>query len=277
MLLDGHIHTYSGEKDVKEFVRRLEQAGVDGGIVMSVAPPTFALWAGPTPPEERLEDVMAVTSVSPHLFPFYWIDPMEPDAPRQVEAAVGRGIVGFKIICQAYLPSYPRAMDTYRQIAAHGKPILFHSGILADTTHSSRYNRPVEFECLLAVDGLRFALAHLSWPWCDELIAVYCKFSGVRKESPSVTSEMFIDLTPGTPPIYRRDALTKLFTVGCDVENNVFFGSDRGVNDYDSAGVREVINRDTAIFDELRLSDAQKEKVFGENLVRFVQGSSPTR
>lgn len=28
---------------------------------------------------------------------------------------------------------------------------------------------------------------------------------------------MFLDLTPGTPEIYRRDLLTKLFTIGYDV------------------------------------------------------------
>jgi predicted TIM-barrel fold metal-dependent hydrolase len=163
-----------------------------------------------------------------------------------------------------------RAMDIYRRIVAHGRPILFHSGILSDTTPSGRYNRPVEFECLLEVDGLRFALAHMSWPWCDELIAVYYKFGEARQMSSDVTAEMFVDLTPGTPRIYRRDALTKLYGTCSRFEDNVFFGSDRLVHRYDPAGVRELIERDTAIFNELGLTAAQQAKVFGQNVLRFI-------
>jgi hypothetical protein len=103
--------------------------------------------------------------------------------------------------------------------------MLFHSGILYDGRDTSRYNRPAEFECLLDVPGLRFAMAHISWPWCDEMIALYGKFQAAHGSRADVP-ELFIDTTPGTPAIYRRDALTKVFTVGFDVKHNVLFGSD---------------------------------------------------
>ena len=96
---------------------------------------------------------------------------------------------------------------------------------------SSPFNRPAEFEALLAVKGLTFCLAHIGWPWCDEMIAVYGN-SSTRTLKHADAGEMFIDLTPGTPPIYRKEALTKLFTVGYDIEDNVIFGTDCTADDY---------------------------------------------
>ena len=60
-------------------------------------------------------------------------------------------------------------------------------------------------------------MGHCSWPWYDECIAVYGKFlNGVANDQDA--PEMFFDLTPGTPRIYREDLLTKLFTVGDGVD-----------------------------------------------------------
>jgi predicted TIM-barrel fold metal-dependent hydrolase len=270
MILDGHIHIYSGLKDFLGFGARLARAGVDGGLVMSVAPPVFPAFARATPAMARLDEVLAVAQAGERLFPFFWIDPMEPDAIKQVDEAVKRGIAGFKVICESYYPGDPKAMRVYHRIAEQGKPILFHSGILSDTTASSRYNRPAEFECLLSVDGLRFALAHLAWPWCDELIAVYVKLHAIQGDGPGSSVQMFIDTTPGTPRIYRHDVFVRLFGCGCDVGDNVFFGSDRGVNNYDVKGVRDLIEFDNWICDEIGLHAETQRKMFADNLLRFV-------
>ena len=72
-----------------------------------------------------------------------------------------------------------------------------------DGKPSGPYNRPVGFESLLEVQGLRFCMAHVSWPWCDELVAVYGKVLNGYTNRRDLTVEMFVDITPGTPPIYR--------------------------------------------------------------------------
>ena len=59
-------------------------------------------------------------------------------------------------------------MKVYNEIAKHEKPVLFHSGILWDGLNSSSTTSP-RFEALLEVNGLKFALAHVSWPWHDEV------------------------------------------------------------------------------------------------------------
>jgi predicted TIM-barrel fold metal-dependent hydrolase len=195
---------------------------------------------------------------------------MEQDALKQIDLAVKRGANGFKIICNNFFPSHPQALKIMEEIANCKKPILFHSGILWDGKASSAYNRPAEFEILVEIKGLKFTLAHMGWPWCDELLAVYGKFQNAQSLRRDSSVEMFIDITPGTPPIYREEALTKLFGIGYDVENNVIFGSDSNVNEYNDAWAREWMTRDNAIYKKLRLSRNVVQKIYGENLKRFL-------
>jgi len=125
---------------------------------------------------------------------------------------------------------------------------------------------------LLEIEGLRFAMAHISWPWCDELIAVYGKFLHALDKNGSRGVELFIDVTPGTPAIYRRDALTKLFTVGYDVAQNVIFGTDCNANNYNGGWTRQWIERDTAIYQDLGLGRQTVDNIFCGNLKRFIEG-----
>jgi hypothetical protein len=122
----------------------------------------------------------------------------------------------------------------------------------------------------LDVPGLRFALAHIAWPWVDECIAVYGKVESARRRRSDLDVELFIDTTPGTPPIYRQEALTKLFTVGYDVAHNVFFGSDNHAGTYDADYARDWIARDRAILEALEVPPPTLDGVFGGNLLRFL-------
>ncbi|MBN1899983.1 amidohydrolase family protein [Candidatus Sumerlaeota bacterium] len=270
MILDGHIHILSGNCSREDFVKRLKKAGIGGGVIISLPPRSFSWVAPAASTKERLDNLFFWREAAPNLFPFFWIDPMENDALKQIDLAVKRGAAGFKIICNNFFPSDPQALKIIGEIAQRGKPILFHSGILWDGKASSAYNRPAEFEILLEIRGLKFALAHIGWPWRDELLAVYGKFQNARLLRKDSTVEMFIDITPGTPPIYRQDALTKIFQIGYDVENNVIFGSDSIVNEYNVSWLREWIKRDNAIYKKLRLSQKVVKKIYSENLKRFL-------
>ncbi len=269
MVLDGHIHIWDGAVDQAKLLERMHQGGVDGGNLLSQAPASFdgSLKAGS--PQVRLKNLMAWCLDAPVLQPFFWIDPVETDAVAQVAMAVDMGVVGFKVICDHFYPGDERAMRTFRAITAAGKPIMFHSGILFDGKPTSQYNRPGNFEAMLAIPGVKFSLAHISWPWVDECIAVYGKFAAARCRS-GVDAEMYIDTTPGTPRIYRRDALTKIFTVGYDVANNVFYGSDCTAGIYDSDYANMWLTRDLAILEDLKVDATVVENVFANNVRRFV-------
>ena len=270
MILDGHIHLRTDATDVQAFAERLAAAGVSGGVLISLPPPGYRSGQPLAAADERLAHVLGWCAGAERLYPFFWLDPLEPDAVTQVERAAGEEIAGFKIICDRFEPGDARAMPAYRAIADTGRPVLFHSGILWDGKPSSPFNRPAAFEPLLAVPGLRFALAHIGWPWCDELIAVYGKFLNAADGGSDKAVELFVDTTPGTPPIYRREALARLFTVGYDVAHRVMFGTDSNPHDYNVGWLREWVERDRTILAELGVDVATIEAVFAHNLERFL-------
>jgi predicted TIM-barrel fold metal-dependent hydrolase len=277
-ILDGHIHIIEGGVPHPEMVNRMQQAGVSGGVVISRPPAAYSAVASPAPPARRMEEAASWAFSGSELYPFFWIDPTEADAVQQVEMAMAGGAAGFKVICHAFEPGDARAIPVYRAIAKHDRPILFHSGILWDGRASSRYCRPVLFEDLLEVEGLKFALAHVSWPWYDECIAVYGKYLNALTRRSELNVEMFIDLTPGTPPIYRQDMITKLMTVGYDIEHNLIFGTDCVTSNYNVKSATEWIERDTGIYRSLGVDQQVVEDIFANNLLRFLgKGTSSDR
>jgi predicted TIM-barrel fold metal-dependent hydrolase len=73
----------------------------------------------------------------------------------------------------------------YEKAEKLGVPIIFHSGILFGFKDSSRFCRPVNYEVLLNFPDLKFALAHISWPWVDECIALWGRFRSYTLREPN--------------------------------------------------------------------------------------------
>jgi len=163
-------------------------------------------------------------------------------------------------------------MQVWERIAKTGKPILSHSGILYGNGPWSQYNRPVGFEPLFEIPRLRFALAHVSWPWCDENLAVY-GFWQSRKNRKTTSAEMFIDTTPGTPKIYRREVFNKIYNIGYNIENNIIFGTDCNSN-YSPEKVKKIFDMDKDALDFAGVSNEQREKYYHKNFLRFLNGNS---
>ena len=264
MVIDGHVHIRKGDVKPIELLGKLRESNVSGAVLISLNPSEGS-------PDYRMANMMEWTEGHKGLVPFFWIDPMEPNAMEQVMTAIGQGAKGFKIICDSFYPGDDKCLSVCKEIAGTGKPVLFHSGILWDGKTSSEYCRPVHFESLLKIDGLRFSLAHIGWPWVDEMIAVYGKFLNFRTMNPESKTEMFIDMTPGTPMNFRKGALEKLIGTGYDIWDNMIFGSDCNANDYNEEWVESWITTDNDIFSGLGIDLEPREKVFGGNVRRFIE------
>lgn len=271
MKIDAHVHMSGGEKDSGKLMESLHEAGFDGAVVFSEAPDGMLGKSGNN--RERLERLIAFTKDQKKLFPFYFIDPTQEDALEQLQEAKEAGAVGYKIICNHFYPSDARAMEVYRWIAENDMPLMFHSGILYDGINvSGKYNRPCEFEPLLSVENLRFSIAHLSWPWVDECIAVYGKFNAFLENHPNgKAAKMYLDITPGTPPTFREGALNHVFGNGFKVEDIVFWGSDNHAADYNVGYARKIRERDTELFEKMQLSEKQQQKIYYDNFMEFLK------
>lgn len=271
---DSHTHVMQGAPRPEAFAAAFREAGMAGGAVFSQDPnPTGANPPVPPPPPEAMDLCIEWASASRTLYPFYWINPSAPGAVDLVDMAVEKGMFGFKALPGTYYPGDPACLEVFKRIAHFGKPLMFHSGILWDGRFSSRYTRPGNYEAMLDVPGLRFALAHVSWPWCDECIAVFGKFLNALDIWKDQAPEMFIDLTPGTPAIYRRDALVKLFTVGYDVQDHVMFGTDGMTPGYGVDWCQRWQRRDDGIYDELGLSSEMRDSIYRAAFQRFLFGT----
>lgn len=269
-IFDMHIHALNTKPNPEYLIRKLDDAGVYGACVFSNWPKRANAALG-TSFEERLEEVLNWTNgYEERLFPVLWIHPYEDNVIENIHKAVEKGVVAFKIICTDFYVYEEECLAVLKEIAALNKPVIFHTGILWDGQVSSNYNRPINWESLLTIKGLRFSMGHCSWPWIDECIALYGKFLNALRYNGNNNAEMFFDITPGTPEIYREELLTKLFTIGYDVSNNVMFGTDASAHEYSDTWAKNWINIDRKIMDNLGVSKENREKLYYENLLRFL-------
>ena len=270
-IFDMHVHARPDGFDPQELLHIMEQAGIDGACIISAPPEEHSIdiLGGGLPFEARLEAVLnAAKDYKDRIFPILWVHPHEEDVIEKVRVAAAAGIAGFKMICSNYYVYEEASMQLLREIAALNLPVIFHTGILWDGNVSSQYNRPLNWESLLEIDGIRFSMGHCSWPWIDECIALYGKFLNARCAGKRV--EMFFDITPGTPKIYRRELLTKLYTVGYNVGDNVMFGLDSMADAWKSEWARQWLKLDGEILDELGVGIAYRQKLYADNLLRFL-------
>lgn len=262
MYWDGHVHMGSPPGTPAMFAEGLERAGVEGALLISSAPDSAA-W------RERLREVMDWAGALPRVAPFLWIDPLAADSGEQVETAAAAGIAGFKCICTACSPGDERPLALWAAVARLDKPILFHTGILIGPA-DSRHCRPLRYEALVGVPGLRFCLAHAGWPWSDECVALFMKWRNCVKQGRS-TAEMYLDATPGSPGAHRERMLEGLFHAGLGAEDRIHFGTDlRTGYDVDALALHR--ERDEAILRKLGVTESQRRNYFSGNLLRFVHG-----
>lgn len=267
-MIDMHIHAYNRVTNQEQLLAGLAQAGIESCCVYSTRPVEASKMEG-IPFEQRLTEALGwAKGYEDRIFPVLWIHPFEEDILNKVHIAAEAGIAAFKIICTNFYVSDPRCLEVVREIASLGKPVIFHSGILWDGQVSSDFNRPLHFEALLDIDNLKFAMCHCSWPWIDECIALYGKF--VHALHNGKTAEMFFDITPGTPPIYRRELLTKLYTIGYDVGDNILFGTDGTADAYRPQWTNFWLDTDRQVLDELGVSRENREKLYHDNILRFL-------
>ncbi len=261
---DLHIHMRAGASDTPEvFKEKTMAAGVTGGAVLSLYPATYREEAAEDQRwQARAEQVIGFCRRAPGFRPVFFIDPTNPDAIEQVHGTGEMGIAGYKVICNHFFPE--EGIKTYQAIAEAGLPLIFHSGVLYNRQPSSAYNRPMSFEFLMDVKGLRFSLAHISWPWSAELVALFGKLNYLDECAPEGRSKMYFDLTPGTPPIFRRDAMRWIYMCGFRVKHRVLWGVDSCSNNYDVEYAKYWAKLDKEILDEIA-ADPNIYRVAGQD------------
>ncbi len=278
-IFDGHIHLYDYQDKVcdpvwaPKMLEDLKRNNIEK-IALYAEEPAFretSETALQKHNDERLARLLKWCEGSDgRILPVYYINPIEKDALQQVDRALDAGCIGFKVICETFFPGDERAMPVYQYIADKDKAVLFHSGTLWDYGANSQYNRPVHWECMFDISNIRFALAHISWPWCDELIATYGKFAAMAYSPRSKNQKLYIDLTPGTPECYRQNALNLLHDVSYDqMESRLLFGSDAYSCDFEASGIVDLAKSDSEKLAKAGFSAETIENILWKNWMEF--------
>lgn len=268
-IFDNHVHLGMIDETKESFRNSLKNAQIDGTMLISPAPGAAAADGHSMSWQERLVVIMEWAKALDEVIPFFWVDATEADIAAQIDAAAKAGIGGFKTICTPYGPKGEVSMRAWAQIAETGRPILFHTGILIGPAKSSEYCRPLHYESLLSVPKLKFCLAHVSWPWCDECIALFAKWHNCALQG-ATSAQLYIDTSPGTPGVYRRDVLQKLYGCGLPLADKLIFGSDLS-NRYDEEKSRYYVQRDRIILSEMGITEEIQEKYFSGNMQNFIK------
>jgi predicted TIM-barrel fold metal-dependent hydrolase len=190
------------------------------------------------------------------LIPFASIDPYRGKAAiaEAVDLIENHGVKGFKFhpSVQGFHPHDPLARDLYEVIAEHRSIALFHTGQTGIGRNFPggggvrlKYSNPMHFDDL-AVDypDMTIILAHPSFPWQDEALAV-----ARHKQN------VFIDLSGWSPKYFDPKLVQHANSL---IRDKVLFGSDfplltpdRWLADFEAAPfkdeVRPLILKENAI------------------------------
>ena len=263
-IIDCHVHQ-GNIADVEQAKQWFEASKLDAAHIFSASPKRSGVDA-----RDSVEVLAKLAEALPDkIIPLVRVDPLADDAIEFAQWAIKeKGMVGIKMLPNGWYPDGGEAKEIYKIAEDLAVPIQFHSGILWAPNDCSKYNRPAYWEALFDFPGVRFSLAHISWPWTDECVAVVQKFKVINARNDSCDDyQAWIDLTPGTPAIYRQDALERcLVCVGADF---MLYGSDASFRDPDKQTVRWT--GDEKRFGELGCSPEDMQNIFADNARRFLK------
>jgi predicted TIM-barrel fold metal-dependent hydrolase len=170
------------------------------------------------------DEVLAAARANPDvLIPFASVDPHKGKlALREIDELIRAGARGFKFHpnTQAFLPNDPAHYAIYGLIADAGLIALFHSGTTGIGAGMPggggvrlKYSNPMLVDDVAAdFPGLKIILAHPSFPWQDEALAI-----AVHKPN------VYIDLSGWSPKYFPEILVRYTNTL---LRDKMLFGSD---------------------------------------------------
>jgi len=252
-IVDCHVHI-QGDVDAAALLGHLDANDVDRIIVLSECERVSIQKT-----RANLLRAKALFDTAPdRLTGLAWVNPTLPGATAlAAEALTDMGFAGIKLIPDHWYAHEQRLEPFWEKLHELKASVLCHTGILYGFDDGSRFCRPVYLEKLLHYPNIRFAMAHISWPWCEECLAVMGRMRAATRGT-NTPWQSYVDVTPGTPAHIRKQALANAIAF-CGVER-LMFGTDSKLPST-LAGQPPAIARDLALFDELGLDDAQKQRI----------------
>jgi predicted TIM-barrel fold metal-dependent hydrolase len=253
-IVDCHVHS-RGPVDAAATVKAMDANGVDRLLVLSANERTSLAKT-----RQNLQATAALCRASGgRIDGLAWITPTIEGSVGLAEVALTEmGFVGIKIIPDHFFVYEERLAPFWKRLDELSASVLFHSGILYGFEDGSRFCKPMYLETMMHYPKIRFAMAHISWPWCEECLAVMGHMRHVHKSQPGHPYQSYIDTTPGTPRHIRKQALANAIDF-CGVER-MLFGTDDSLPS-DLSFQKRILEMDLGLYAELGLSPSQQQQI----------------
>ena len=192
------------------------------------------------------DEVLAAARANPDvLIPFGSVDPHKGKlGVREARELIDAGVRGFKFHpnTQAFWPNDPEYFPLYEVIAQAGLIALFHSGTTGIGAGMPggggvrlKYSNPMAVDDVAAeFPELDIILAHPSFPWQDEALAI-----AVHKPN------VYIDLSGWSPKYFPENLVQYTNTL---LKRKMLFGSDyplitpdRWLSDFEKIAIRDEV------------------------------------
>ncbi len=252
-IVDMHVHIF-GDVDISELIRQMDQNGVERSVILSMYDRVSLRGTR----ENLIKTRRLVERYPDRLDCLAFVNPTIPGMASLAEEALSEmGYAGLKIIPDHYYVT-DESLETFWEAMNRAEAsIVFHTGMLSGFDDSSRFCRPIYLEKLLNYPHIRFAMAHIGWPWIEECLAVMGRFRAAA-ETPDAW-QSYVDITIGPPPHIRKQAVANAIAF-CGADR-IVFGSDASLpGGLDSQ--RRDIKEYKRIFGELGLDEATQERIF---------------
>jgi len=206
---------------LETFLLELDVSGLQRAVLLPVE--TTRTRGLPIYTNEQIAEL--VTMAPDRLVGFASVDPLDPQAPDQLERAVADlGLRGLKLSppLQEFYPDDQAAYPLYERAQAMNIPILVHTGMSWAPGARLDRGRPMRLEPVLAdFPDLRLVAAHFAWPWSLEVAALALKYPNLFID----TAALYFD----NPDDFIADLFVhrvSLTLIEHSLRHQVIFGSD---------------------------------------------------
>lgn len=266
-VFDTHFHIENKGCSARALLNGLDETGVERACIIAPSPaetnsggPDTVIYPPNTAIHECNVDLSRLVDSAPdRLVGLARLNPLAQGALDEIQWAYDHGLGGLKLLCIGWYPDDTRIFPVYERAASLNMPILFHTGILASGRYA-KYHRPAAFEIAREFPQLRIVMAHVSWPWTDEALAVAGGDARYEQDP-----QIYIDLTPGAPMPWQRDVIRK--AIHYLDRAIMLFGTD--ATEASCGYGKKVYANMKFILDELGVSLDRQEDIFWNNAVSF--------
>ena len=163
---------------LETFFLQMDVAGIEKSVLLPIACARARGLA-----VSSNEQVAELCGLSKRFIGFASVDPLQPGAAKQLEAAIqAMGLKGLKLdaALQDFDLNDPKVFEVYEAATALGIPALIHTGMSWAPGTPLAQGQPLLLEpAIRRFPRLNFVLAHWGWPWVWDASALALKYPNV--------------------------------------------------------------------------------------------------